>query len=77
MSTGNILLCCYLGASTTESFLRYADITYESMWYRFPVNLQKYLQLIIEDTQRPRAFDGFGFIQLNLMSFSKVRKVQM
>lgn len=71
-SAGNIFLYCYVGTFTTVKFLRFSDVAYESLWYKFPIELQKYLRLIIADAQRPRAFDGFGFMDLNLVSFVKV-----
>lgn len=72
MSTGNILLYCYVGSLTTDLFHSYGDISYESLWYKFPVNLQQYLRLIIADAQRPRVFRGFGYLTLSLMLFTKV-----
>lgn len=68
-----IFLYCAVGSFVTNQFLRYADITYESIWYEFPIDLQKYLVLIIADAQRPKVFDGLGIIDLNLMTFIKVR----
>lgn len=70
--TGNIFLYCFVGSLTTTMFRRYADLSYESLWYKFPVDLQKYSLLIIVDAQRPRIFDGIGFIELNLIFFMKV-----
>lgn len=71
-SAGNIFLYCYVGTLTTVQFLRFSDVVYESIWYKFPVKLQKYLRLIIADAHRPRAFDGFGIMDLNLVAFAKV-----
>lgn len=72
-SAGNIFLYCYVGTFTTVKFLRFSDAAYESLWYKFPVGLQKYMRLIIADAQRSRAFDGYGVMDLNLMTFAKVR----
>lgn len=71
-SAGNIFLYCYVGSHTTTTFLRFSDIPYESLWYKFPVDLQKYLHLIIANAQRPRAFDGYAIMDLNLVTFVKV-----
>lgn len=71
-SAGNIFLYCYVGTVTTVKFLQFSDAVYESLWYKFPVELQKYLRLIIANAQRPRAFDGFGIMDLNLVAFTKV-----
>lgn len=72
MSTGNIFLYCFVGSLTTDIFWCYADVSYESHWYKFPVTLQKYMRMIIADANRPRIFTGLGIIDLNLMSFLKV-----
>lgn len=71
-STGCVFLFCSIGSFTTDNFLRFADISYESLWYNFPVDLQKYLLLIIADAQRPRIFQGLGIINLNLATFTQV-----
>lgn len=72
LSTGVVFIYCFMGTFTTEQFLLYADISYESMWYKFPVKLQKYLALILADSQRPRYFDGLNLIELSLVTFTKV-----
>lgn len=73
MSTGTVFLYCYVGTFTTAQFLNYGDASYKSLWYRYPLDLQKAVQLIIADAQRPLIFHGFGIIDLNLMVFTKVR----
>lgn len=73
MSTCTTFLYCYIGSITTENFLRYADISYESMWYKFPLDFRQYLRLMIGEAQRPRVFQGLGTIELNLDKFAKVR----
>lgn len=73
MGSGTVLLYCYVGTFTTTQFLNYADATYESAWYLYPLNLQKAAQMIIADAQRPLIFYGFGVIDLNLITFTKVR----
>lgn len=72
LSSGNIFLFCFVGSLTTTVFRGYAEITYESIWYKFPADLQKHVLLIIADAQRPQSFDGFGFIHLSLTFFMTV-----
>lgn len=72
MSIGTVFLYCFFGSLTTDQFLRYAHISYESEWYTLPIELQKFIQLIIADAQRPRIFQGFKIIDLNLLAFTKV-----
>lgn len=70
MSAGFTYLCCFVCTFTTESFLRYASYSYESLWYKWPINLQRILLLIILDAQRPQAFDGFEIINLDSPAFA-------
>lgn len=71
-STGTTFVYCYIGSLTTEIFFLYGDISYESDWYKLPIEQQKLLQLIIADAQRPQIFHGFGIIESNLTTFIKV-----
>lgn len=71
-STSTILLYCYIGSLTTEQFLRFGDISYEFPWYKIPVDLQKYIPLMIADAHRRKKFTGFGIIDLDLAAFLKV-----
>lgn len=75
LSTGVVFIYCFMGTFTTDQFLLYADISYESSWYKFPVKLQRYYVLILADSQRPRSFDGWGLIELTLVTFTKVLQI--
>lgn len=69
-----VFLYCYIGSLTTDQFLRYGDISYESGWYRLPIDLQTFIELIIADGQRSLSFHGFNIINLNLNAFTKVMR---
>lgn len=75
MSTGFIFVYCYVGSSTTDHFWQYGDVSYDSLWYVLPINLQQCLRLIIADAQRPRVFTGLGIIDLNLSLFAQVLSI--
>lgn len=70
--TGTTFLYCLIGSWTTEQFLLFGDRSYESEWYKMPIDLQKIVQLMIIDAQQPLVFNGFGIIDLSLMTFIKV-----
>lgn len=72
MSSGIAIVCCYVGSYTTKKYLRFADVSYESLWYRVPTYLQKYLVPILADAQRLQVFNGLGIIDVNLIAFMKV-----
>lgn len=72
MSTGYVFLFCAVGSLTTVNYIRFADASFDSQWFRFPVDLQKYLLLIISSGQRPLLFRGLRIINLDLMAFTQV-----
>lgn len=72
MATGIVFLYCFTGSLSTEQFYRFGSMTYESDWYKWPNELQKYVLLIIANAQRPQIFNGFNVIDLNLLAFTKV-----
>lgn len=71
-STSNLYFYSFAGAVVTQSALKYADILYESDWYRMSDRLQKYFIIMIAETQQPIYLDGYGFIRLSLEGFNRV-----
>lgn len=53
-----------------------ADLLFESEWQCLPVNLQKYVIVMIADMQRPVYYHGFEVAILDLETFSKVKPLQ-
>lgn len=72
--TGAILLYCYIGSLTTESFLRYGDAAYEFDWTKMPIELRTFIQLVICDAQRSLVYIGFNLVDLNLFTFVNVNE---
>lgn len=68
----NLFLYCYFGHLATECYLEMADCLYESQWHNYPLKLQKYLLLTIQNAQQPFYYHGFGMIYLNLNTYCKV-----
>lgn len=77
ISATNLYLYCYFGKSATDSFKGMADCLYECQWQALPVNLQKYLILMIESAQKPIFYHGFGMAVLDLETFCKVWKLDI
>lgn len=67
-----LLTYCFLGTLATDSYQNYADLLYETHWYKLPLNLQKLYILMIANAQKPIYYHGFGIIQLKLNIFIKV-----
>lgn len=63
---------CYFGKLSAESFEKMADCVYEMRWQMLPLRLQKYVVVMIENTQKPLYYHGFKIIKLQLNTFVKV-----
>lgn len=68
-----ILLYCYTGTTITNNLGELADITYVSKWYKYDVKMQKWLVIIIANSQQALIFDGFKITKLSLTTFAKVK----
>lgn len=73
-SLSYLFLYCYFGKLATESFQKMTDCMFESNWQELPINLQKYLILMIANMQRPLHYHGSRIAVLNLVSFTKVSR---
>lgn len=74
VSTSLLFLYCFFGKLATDSYLRMGDLVYESNWQDIPVELQKYLILMIVNMQKPLKYHGFGIAVLDLITFTSVRQ---
>lgn len=63
---------CYFGEMTTQSFLKFSNCLYELQWYNLPIQLGKYLLIILPNMQRSLFYDGFGMFPLTLQTFAPV-----
>lgn len=68
----NLFVYCYVGKMATESYTRMFDCLYECNWLDLSREHQKYFIIMIENTQRPLYYHGFGIAVLNLETFTKV-----
>lgn len=72
-SVASIFLYCFFGKLATESYLAMADSLYETNWFKLSNSMQKMFLLMIEQSQRPIYYHGFGLVIMNLETFTKVR----
>lgn len=72
VSAANMFVYCFYGKMATESFEQMSSCLYESNWKELSVDLQKYMMLMIQNSQRSLSYHGFGMINLDLMTFCKV-----
>lgn len=69
----NLLLYCYFGKLASESYEKMCDcIFFKLNWYEFPIELQKYVIVMIANMQKPINYHGFGIINLDLETFARV-----
>lgn len=75
MVTGpSLFIYCFCGKLATESFEKMAQCLYEANWHNTSVILQKYIIIMMSNTQQPLYYDGFGIVILNLKTFTSVSK---
>lgn len=79
VSLGNILTTMYLltlfATKISYEFVRIADIVYFEKWYSYKRNLQIYVLIMIQNTQRMRPMAGLQIIYCNLETFMKVSEI--
>lgn len=66
------LMLCYHASAVTHAMSVIGDAVYSSNWYLYPVDLRKYLILIICRTQQASFFTGIKFVRVALATFEKV-----
>lgn len=67
-----LFVYCFLGKVATESYENMADCLYDCNWFEYPIDLQKCLIRMIQNTQQSLYYHGFDVAVLNLTTFSKV-----
>lgn len=63
---------CENGNIVTSECLYAADVAYDSLWYRYPMNLRPYMIIILRRAQQSYIFTGYKIAKCNLESFKKV-----
>lgn len=76
-SGANLFVYCFFGKLATESYDEMATALFESNWQVLPINLRKYVILMIGNAQRPLYYHGFKIAVLNLETYLKVRTFQI
>lgn len=73
VSFGIIFTYCFAGTLATESFLKCAEYTYDIRWYLQPIEYQKYIIIILMESQKEFRFHGFKIAYCNFEIYMKVR----
>lgn len=73
LSSGTVLfIYCYAALKSTECYLQFGDILFDSNWTELPIEFQKFIFVIIMDTQKPMLYRAYSFANFNLETFIKV-----
>lgn len=72
ITTTGTLSFCYLSTRVSYKLLDLGDISYNSMWYKYPANYQKYVLNLVMFAQKPQYFTGFGVVNCTLELFAVV-----
>lgn len=66
-------LFSYYATFVTNRIASVGYAAYDSNWFEYPLELQKYFVLIIARSKQSSYFMGFGLIQCTLEVFGQVR----
>lgn len=72
MALSCMFIYCYVGNIVTVKCFNVSLIAYQSLWYRYPTNLQFYVMQIIRFSQKPFYLSGYGVMRCSLESFTSV-----
>lgn len=67
-----LFVFCYFGEKVTGAFDKLSDCIYQTDWYRFPVELRKYVVIMLLFAQKPVYMLAFKKFQCTLRTFEQV-----
>lgn len=72
VNTSGIFVYCYFGRIASDSYMEMSNCLYDSNWQKLSISSQKYILLMIQNTQLPLYYHGFNVFILSLETFAKV-----
>lgn len=72
MSISCMYVYSYFATKTTSEIQTIGEKMYEIQWNRFPPEFRMFVQLTISRSQWQLHFHGFGLINCDMVTFSKV-----
>lgn len=73
VSGANLYFYCHFGNRTTSDYSQMTHILFESNWIEQPVELQRFIKMMIANAQRPLFYHGSRIVNLNLETYLKVK----
>lgn len=71
---GTIFVYSFTGSLATNAFEQCSIDAYDVIWYRFPVQYQKYMIIILMESQKPQRFHGYQFAYINFETCMKIMR---
>lgn len=71
----SVSIPCELGDRLSSAFSVISDLIDQFKWYRFPIEVQRMLPIILITTQRPIAIECFGSILCVRAALKSVREM--
>ncbi|XP_057323646.1 odorant receptor 67a-like [Microplitis mediator] len=70
----NILILCYFSELLDSQFMEIGIQSYAIDWYKIPLRARRYLQLMINMSQRPQKISAGGIIDLSFLTYVQIIK---
>lgn len=67
-----LFLFCYYGSKLSAKSFELLDALYESMWYEYPIEYQRYVMVMMMRMQRPLVLTGYDVVLCTLPTFTTV-----
>lgn len=74
---GILFLYCFAGGIATGSYQKIESRLCNSNWYEYPIDAQKYILMMLQNSQLPIYYDGFGVAILSLETFGNVNSNEL
>lgn len=68
-----LFIYCFFGEEVTDRSASIAKVAYLSHWYRYPMQIQKYVKLTILCSNINFCYSGLGIMYCTMVSFNRVR----
>lgn len=62
----------YLGQKFHTDLMDLSDAIYQTKWYRYPSNVNRFVLIMMMRSQQPYFLSAFGAIKLNFVNFVHV-----
>lgn len=65
----------YLGQNFHSNVMELSVVIYQTKWYQYPRNVQRFLLFMMMRSQKPFYLSAYGFMELNLENYVRVSMI--